>query len=258
MKRKQITVQLYTLREFMKTPEEIRKSLKKVRDIGYGSVQVSGLGIIDPYILKEMTDELGLAICVTHIPYNRFMNDLDNLIKEHKLWGCINVGIGSMPEKYRDQGKSGYEQFAKEFSEIGKKLSQHGLRFVYHNHRFEFQKYDGVSGLDILLNESDPKYFDFEIDTYWIQAGGADPVEWIKKVEGRMEVVHLKDMAILNNEQIFAEIGQGNLDWIKILDACKEIGVKWYAVEQDKCLRDPFESLKISYDYLADIGGVNE
>ena len=105
--------------------------------------------------------------------------------------------------------------------------------------------------MDILLEKSDPKYFDFELDTYWIQAGGADPVEWIRKVEGRMEVIHLKDMAILDNEQVFAEIGEGNLDWPRIFQACRDIGVKWYAVEQDSCLRDPFESLAISFRYIA-------
>ena len=104
--------------------------------------------------------------------------------------------------------------------------------------------------MELLLNETDPKEFEFEIDTYWVQAGGANPVNWIEKVEGRMGVVHLKDMAIVDDRQVFAEVGEGNLDWLEILKACNKIGVKWYAIEQDTCLRDPFESLAISYNNM--------
>ena len=115
---------------------------------------------------------------------------------------------------------------------------------------FEFEKFDGMTGMDILLNETDPETFGFELDTYWIQAGGADPAEWIKKAGKRLEVVHFKDMAIKENRQIFAEIGNGNLDWDHIIAACRETGVKWYAIEQDICPGDPFDSLKISLEIL--------
>jgi sugar phosphate isomerase/epimerase len=104
--------------------------------------------------------------------------------------------------------------------------------------------------MDILFSETDPEYFGFEIDTFWIQSGGANPVEWIYKVNGRMDVVHFKDMAIKEDQQIFAEIGEGNLNWDAIVKACRETGVKWYAIEQDKCLRDPFDSLTMSLKYL--------
>ena len=70
----------------------------------------------------------------------------------------------------------------------------------------------------------------------------------------RMPVVHLKDMVVLNGQQAMAEVGEGNLNWPAILQACREAGVEWYAVEQDECQRDPFESLKISYDNLKAMG----
>jgi len=249
MNKKSITAQLYTIRDFMKTPEDIEKSLKRVKEIGYDAVQVSKTGPIEPEKLKEIVDKLGLQICVTHTPYERIKDETEAVIREHKLWNCQYVGLGSMPEKFRAD-KEGYRSFIKEISGPAKQIADSGLQFVYHNHKFEFEKFDGITGMEILFNETDPKAFGFEIDTYWVQAGGANPVEWIKKVKGRMGVVHFKDMAIKSNEQIFAEIGQGNLNWPEIIKACREIGVKWYAVEQDKCLRDPFESLEISFKYL--------
>jgi len=256
MKTSQIAAQLYTVRKFTKTPEDIRNTFKKVRQIGYESVQLSGLGPIDPAELKSIGGEYGLKICITHTPYYRIVNDFDNVVKEHKLWQCECVGLGAMPGVFEDipdgfeRSREGYRAFARKMSEVAKKYNDVGLKFTYHNHNFEFEKYDEVTGLDILLQESDPHTFVFELDTYWVQAGGADPVEWIYKVKGRMKVVHLKDMAIVDGKQVFAEIGEGNLNWDKIIKACEETGVEWYAVEQDVCRRDPFEILKMSFDYL--------
>jgi sugar phosphate isomerase/epimerase len=246
---KMIAAQLYTLREFTKTPDDICKTLKKVKDIGYESVQVSGMGEIEPKELKSLADSFGMHICATHTPYERFINDLENVISEHRLWNCDYVGLGAMPEKYRS-GRQGYKDFIKEFSVIADEIYQGGLKFIYHNHSFEFEKFGGITGMDILFSETDPDTFGFELDTYWIQAGGSDPVDWIRKVEGRMDVVHFKDMGIKDNKQVFAEIGQGNLNWDNIIEACGSIGVKWYVIEQDICQGDPFQSLKTSYDYL--------
>jgi sugar phosphate isomerase/epimerase len=245
---KSIAAQLYTLRDFLKTREDIEKTLSKVKGIGYNAVQLSGLGPVDPLFLKELSLELDLKLCATHVPYDRLKNDLKAVIKEHQLWECEYVGIGSMPGEFA-KDKSGYTSFAKAASVIAKKLSDNGLKLIYHNHNFEFEKFDGLTGLDILLNESD-KALGFEIDTYWVQAGGASPVQWLKKVAGRIDVVHFKDMALVNNEQVMAEIGEGNLDWPSIIDVCREIKVKWYAVEQDVCRRNPFESLAMSFDFM--------
>ncbi|NLC67190.1 MAG: sugar phosphate isomerase/epimerase [Clostridiaceae bacterium] len=244
-----LVAQLYTVKDFTQTPGEIEKTLKKVKEIGYGAVQVSGIGPIDPYHLKNLADEAGVQIVVTHVPYGRMINDFDALVKEHKIWNCEYVGLGSMPPEY-SRDYDGYARFARDFSGIARKFADHGLKFVYHNHDFEFEKYNGKTGLEIIFDESDPEVFGFEIDTYWVQAGGADPVAWTRKVKGRMEVIHLKDMAIKERKQVFAEIGEGNLNWSEILKACNDIGVRWYCVEQDVCPGDPFESLAISFRNL--------
>ncbi len=191
-----------------------------------------------------------MKICVTHTSPDRLKNDLSSVIKEHKLWQCEYVGIGAMPSEYRNEGAEGYKRFVKDFNIIAKNLKSEGLKFAYHNHKFEFEKFDYLSGMDILFNESDQEAFTFIIDTYWVQAGGANPIEWIKKVNGRMGVVHFKDMAIKNDEQIFAEVGEGNLNWDKIIKTCEETKVKWHAVEQDICLGDPFYSLEKSFKFL--------
>lgn len=252
MDKKQLAAQLYTIRDFMKTPEDVKASLKKIRDIGYEAIQISGYQSVSAQEMKSLTDEFDLTICVTHIPLERLTDELDKVIEEHKLWGCKYIGLGAMPAEYRT-GKEGIKAFAAKMKPVAEKIYEEGLQFIYHNHKFEFEKYDGIPGLEILLNATDQKAFGFELDTYWVQAGGANPVDWIKKVKGRMKVVHLKDMAIINDTQVFAEIGNGNLNWTEILDTCKKTGVEWYAIEQDKCPGDPFDSLKMSFDYLTNL-----
>lgn len=240
---------MYTLREFTKTAEGLRDAFQKLKTIGYQAVQISGIGPIDPQLVKQYADEAGLTICATHVAWDRLVNDLDQLAAEHKLWNCKYIGLGALPKEYQNS-LEGYRTFAKLASGIARILKeQHGLQFIYHNHDFEFERLDGVTGIEALLEECDPAV-GFELDMYWVQAGGANPVDWVHKVNGRMPVVHLKDMAIVARKQIFAEIGEGNMNYEDIIQAGRETGVEWFVVEQDICRRDPFESLEISFKYL--------
>lgn len=247
-----IAAQLYTVREFTKTPEGIAATFKRIREIGYEAVQLSALGPIDPVELKKIADDNGLTICSTHISYERMRDETDAVIAEHKLWGCLYPGIGGMPAAYRNA--EGFHRFAKEASEVARRLKEAGLTFVYHNHSFELEKFGDRTGLRILYDESDPEAFTSEIDTYWIQHGGGDPAAWISSLKGRAHVVHLKDMAVRGGKPTFAEVGEGNLNWPRILDACRMAGVRWYIVEQDICPGDPFDSLAISLRNLRQMG----
>ena len=248
----QLAAQLYTVRDFTNTPADIATTMKKVKQLGYDAVQCSALGVIDAHELKRIVDGEGLTICATHTDYDRMRDEPQAVIDEHNLWGCKHAAIGGLPQEYRSA--EGYARFAKEASEVGKRLAEGGLTFSYHNHSFELEKFNGRTGLELLYEESDPKYFNSELDTYWIQHGGGDPAAWIRKLKGRADIIHLKDMAMDGRTQLFAEVGEGNLNWSAILDACKEADVEWYIIEQDTCQRDPFESLGISLRNLKEMG----
>jgi len=239
-----IAAQLYTLREFTKTPAEIADTMKKVAQIGYESVQVSGMGRIDPHELRKIVDGEGLSICSTHTAYDRMKNETAAVIEEHYILGCKNPAVAGIPADHRNA--EGFHKFAKEASEVARKLAEGGLTWSYHNHSFELEKFGDKVGLEILRTESDPKYFNLEIDTYWIQHGGGDSAEWITRCKGRIPLLHLKDMGNKGGQPLMMEIGEGNLNWPNILGAAKKAGVEWYIIEQDTCQRDPFESLAIS------------
>lgn len=250
----QLAAQLYTIREFTQTAADFAASMAKIRAIGYPAVQVSAIGPIPHADVWQIVSDNGLTICNTHVSFDKLQQDIDAVIDQHKLWQTAHVAIGSMPAAYRDSGEDGYKRFAADANVIGAKLHDAGLTFSYHNHSFEFARFGDRTGLDIIYDESDPRYVQAEIDTYWVQHGGGDPAVWVRKMTNRMPVIHLKDMVVVDNQPAMAEVGEGNMNFAAILAACADAGVEWYAVEQDICRRDPFDSLKISYDNLRAMG----
>ncbi len=248
-----IAVQMYTLREFAKTPTDIAKTLAKVKTLGYEAVQVSGFGPCEATEVAKILEGEGLICASTHTSLERLEEKLDEFIEEHHLWGCKHTAIASMPKEYHTP--DGILTFASKADEIGNKLAQAGIVLSYHNHNFEFAKVGDKTWLEILYDNTDPKNLQAELDTYWVQSGGGDPAEWILKYPGRMQMMHVKDMVIGPDGQRFAEIGEGNLNWPAILSAAKDAGVEWYCVEQDDCYgRDPFDCLKTSLENLHEMG----
>lgn len=249
-----VAAQLYSVREYTQTIAGVAASLKKVAEIGYKAVQISGFGPVDAHEVAKLVEDNGLTVASTHVGWDRFTQDLDNLIEEHLLWKCQHPAVGSLPRQYHSL--EGLKRFVDELAPIAAKLANVGMDFSYHNHNHELARYDGVTWLERLFDATPAEMLKFEIDTYWIQAGGADPVWWIRKCAGREPLLHLKDMIVTpEREQRFAEIGEGNLNWPAILQAAAESGVEWYFVEQDRSYdRDPFESLAISYRNLVKMG----
>ncbi|MFH1007405.1 MAG: sugar phosphate isomerase/epimerase [Candidatus Latescibacterota bacterium] len=247
-----IGAQLFTLRDYLKTPEDITKTLRALREIGYEALQVSGVGPIAPRDLKKILDDEGLMACATHTGYDPLVKETERVIDEHKILGASHaVCPGLAPEYHNAQG---YATVARELSKVGKILKEKGITLSYHNHATEFEKYGDRIGLDILYEESDPAYLQAELDTYWVQSGGGDPAAWCRKLAGRLPLLHLKDMGIQDNKQIMMEVGEGNLEWEGILSACRAGGTQWYLVEQDVCQRHPLESLKISLENMRAMG----
>ena len=249
-----VGAQLYTVREFTKDLAGVAESLKKVADIGYKTIQISGFGPADPKEVAKLCEDNGLQVVSTHRSWNAFLEDLDNEIEIHKLWKCDHPAIGSLPGEYHTP--DGLKRFLDELAPVAEKLAAEGMDFSYHNHNHELVKYGGQTWLAMLYEQAPPDMLKAEIDTFWIQAGGGDPAAWVRMCAGREPLLHLKDFAMApGREWRFAEIGEGNMNWTSILEAAQEGGVEWYLVEQDRCYeRDPFESLAISYRNLKEMG----
>ena len=252
MANKKVGLQLFTLRAFLRDEEEIRDTLAKVKKIGYDNVQVSGVGRIEPKKLREILDELKLYPCSHHTIFDRIVNQTDDFIKECRIMGYTNVACAVAPESMMNE--AGYIKIGRELSKAGEVLLENGITLVYHNHAFELQKYKGKTGLEIIYDESDPRYLQTELDTYWLAFGGADPIAWIEKYKERCPIIHFKDMKVHFNQTRMTEVGNGNLNWPGIIKALKNTNCKWYVVEQDLQDINPFESVRVSLENLKKLG----
>lgn len=248
-------VTLFNFHREIKTLSDLDNVLSFLKSLGTNTVQISGISHIPYEDAAILCDKYGMDVCLTHNSKERILGDTDKLIEEHKILGCHNIGLGAMGEEYRSL--EGYKNFIADFTPAAKKIKDAGLQFAYHNHAFEFERYGGRKGLDILIEDTDPNLFNFIIDTHWVQTGGCNPVDYIKKVSGRMKVCHFKDYKIVNNERDFAEIGTGNLNLDECFIACKESGVENIIIEQDSTTIDIFESTKISVNNLLEIAERN-
>ncbi len=244
-------VTLFNFHREIKTLEDLDKVLAFLKDLGVNTVQVSGIGHLAYKDVAVYCKKYDLEVCLTHNAPERVLNDTDALIEEHKILGCKNIGIGYIGEDYR--GTEGYKRFIEEFSVPAQKILDAGMKFNYHNHAFEFEKYDGRLGMDIMIEDSEKDLLNFVIDTHWVQTGGCNPAKYIEKVAGRMSVCHFKDFKIVDNERKFAEIGTGNLDLDECYRLCVKTGVEYIIIEQDSTDIDIFESTKISVNNLKEI-----
>ena len=249
MKKNQIAAQGYTLHSICPDRESADKAFAAVKAIGYDAIQISALWHLGVDTLVELCRKHELEVCATHIAFSDIVNDFDKVVADHKALGCKYVGIGSMPAEARES-LDACRAFVKQFNEYGLRLKEEGLTLIYHNHHFELADLGGGTLMDVLFEEGDPEAWQFEIDTHWIVRGFNDPVKWIRKVGGRMDCIHFKDLVNLADGPTYAEIGEGTLNWGEIVPACRSIGVKWYIVEQDVCKGSPIDSLKISYDNM--------
>jgi len=237
--------QLYTVREFMKTEEDFARTMEKIAAIGYKYVQVSGIGAVSAECIAKAVRDTGLKVILTHTNPTRILNETEKVIEEHELFGCDGIGIGGI-FNYKPWGIESFKRFADDFAPAIEKITKAGKHFLYHNHKFEFERCpDKKLFLEYIMNASPDLMLTF--DTYWAQAGGADPADAIEKYAGKIFTTHLKDMRIINNEQVMAEVGEGNMNFDRIIDSCLKAGIRYHMVEQDIVPADPFDSLAISY-----------
>lgn len=253
MKKQQVAAQLYTIRNHIKTPSDIAAAMKRIREIGYEAVQVSGMGPIAEEELNAILDSEGLVCCATHEKTQQILEEPEAIVERLGKLRCTYTAVpspGGTPLDTLDDVK----RYIDAMDKAGAVLAKAGQVLTYHNHHIEFQRVDGSLILDMIYDQSDPAHLQGEIDTHWVQAGGGEPTAWCTRLNNRLPLLHLKDYGLdKERNRAFKEIGYGNLHWDTIIPAAEKAGCRWYIVEQDGnwANDDPFESLRMSYDYIA-------
>jgi len=250
MKPNQICAQLYTVRDFLQTPADIAVSLKKIREIGYETVQLSGLGPIEVTELKAMLDGEGLVCCATHEDAAMILDTPQAVVEKLNALGCT-ITAYPYPAGIEFKSIDDVKALAARLNAAGEVLYNAGQVLCYHNHHIEFRRIGGRTILETLYEETDPRFLQGEPDTYWVQYGGGCTVSWVRYLAQRLPIIHYKDYMVTEDNQVtFTEIGNGNLDWPHITAAAEAAGCEWFSVEQDTCPGDPFASLAQSYNYM--------
>jgi sugar phosphate isomerase/epimerase len=194
--------------------------------------------------------ELGLQIIAPHLGIDDFEKRIDQTVA---LCKTMRTDMACLPWVGEDVYRNGWATAAARMNKIGEAMKSHGLTFLYHNHDFEFRPEGGQPGYDVFIDSVDPTLVSLEMDAYWVQSGGGDPVAYLKRLKGRVKTMHFKDMKPGEKKEM-EDVGYGILDWKAIIPAAKEAGVLYAIIEHDNPTGDPLQHVARSRDYLIDQG----
>ncbi len=254
---------LYTIRDTMgKDPKGV---LQAVADAGYSYVEAAGYSEgmfygMTPTEFKEYLGKVGLTPVSSHHG-DVTLDNADEMIAAVKEVGFqyFVIPVPPMghfkfdPETRTLSMSEDVEEVMNIINTIAEKCHAAGVKCLYHNHDFEFEKNaKGIVPMDYFIENSNPEHLNFEIDLYWATKAGVDPIAYFNKAPGRFKAWHVKDM---DNEGRFAPVGEGNIDFAKILAQKELSGMEYYFVEQDATFNEtPMEAIVISHEGLEEIG----
>lgn len=244
-----IGVQLYTVRGEME--KDFEGSLQKIAAIGYKEVEFAGYYNKSPKDIRAILDRYGLIAPSTHAPLEDIQTKLDQTIETARAIGHQFQICPYLLDKDR-RTLDDYKRHAETFNRAGEACRKAGIQFGYHNHDFEFLAFaakDGRLPYDLLLEETDKDLVKMELDLYWIAKAGKDPIAYLDKHKDRFVLFHVKDMDKTPQRDV-TEVGRGAIDFKTIFAKAPKGAIKHYFVEQDRCPGSPFDSIKISFDYL--------
>ena len=255
---------LYTLRDDFSVALE--KTLQQVSDEGYDYIEAASYNDgkfygLSPVAFKSLLASMNLKPVSTH-QGSVTLDNADQMIADVKAAGFTYFVVPVPPMgmfKFDRQTMSmGMNGTPKELLDIlnvlGEKCHAAGLQLLYHNHDFELKKNENnIVILDYLLENTDPKYVNFQMDLFWVTKAGVDPLDYFNKYPGRFLIWHVKDM---DDKGRFAPVGEGIIDFKRILAQKERSGMKYYMVEQDMTFDGlkPLEAVKISHKGLKTFG----
>lgn len=235
----EIGIAPYTFRKVFRFG--IPATLDLIQSMGFTEIEGGGAGM-DATEYRKLCDERGLKIPSMGTGYQNLVEDPMAVVETAKTFGSKYVMVAWIPHNTGKFGLANAKKACEDFNAAGKILSENGLVLCYHAHGYEFA--DDGSGqtiLDYMMKNTDPRYVSFEMDIFWIQFGGGDPVALLKKYPDRWKLMHVKDMQKgiakdltgLTNPEFDVTLGTGQIDIKQVLKTAKEVGIKHYFIEDE-------------------------
>ena len=273
-------VQQFMLGTVMNNEKQARQTLSAIKKAGYDAIELCGfmihpMGLVVRLLTKAagmpvgkggnlnwhaLVKEAGLKVVGLHLDLGTLEKDISACAAEAKAFGTKYIVITGM---YRfDYGsEAAVKELAQRLNKTGKALKEQGMELLYHNHNCELRCTEsGKLAYEILLEETDPEYVNFEFDSYWFAEGGADPLDWMQKLGNRMKLWHINDRGsrvrgasmtpILKSDSM--ELGTGNMPLDALLEQAKKTGCEGVILESHRnwIEKSPIKSLQLSSKYL--------
>ena len=205
-----IGIQLFTVRRDLQ--RDVEGTLAKVAAIGFTEVEFAGFPQGTAASLRAMLDRHGLTAVSNHVRFGALRADWDRTLDDAAALGQRYIVVASIAAAER-RTIDDWKRIAALFNKAGEASLARKIQFAYHNHDFEFAPIDGKLGYDVLLEETDPRLVQFEMDLYWITRGDKDPLDYYAKWPGRFPLLHIKDMS---PDRGFADLGKGTIDFKRV------------------------------------------
>jgi sugar phosphate isomerase/epimerase len=246
---RRIALELGTLHEHLKTTEDAARTLAQVREIGYERVVLGGASAVAPATLKQLSEAAGLTICGAQADAREIVEQPKRVADMLSTLGC-RLAVYPRPHVPLST-LNDVHALCDELSRAGEVLRSRGQQLCYRNHALEFRRLGGKTILDWIYERTDPILVQGALDTYGVQAGGAEPAGYCARLSGRLPLLLLQDYAISpKNEPFEAALGDGNLSLGRILREAEAAACDWYVVGQGSGVEAPFAAIARSLSYL--------
>ncbi len=228
----------YTFRNSF--PQGIAATLDTIQMLGFTEIEGGG-GNMDAHEYKKLCEERGLKIPSMGASYQQIIENPEQVIERARIYEARYVMCSWIPHTTGKFDIQDARKAVKDFNRVGKLFKQHGLTLCYHPHGYEFKPYKNGTLLDYIITQTNANHVSFEMDIFWIQFGGGDPAELLRKYPSRWKLMHLKDMKEgipkdltgLTNPEYDVALGTGQIDIKRVIQAAQEIGVEHYFIEDE-------------------------
>jgi sugar phosphate isomerase/epimerase len=248
-----LSIQLYTLRSL----GELDRVLDVVKQAGYGHVETVGYHLDDAENVRAKLDARGLKVSSSHVGLEALRERLDVVLRACRILGFDQLFMPAVPSEQRQSDATFWRALGRELGDLAARMRDQGIAFGYHNHDWELSPKEGAkTALDLIFEAAEGTPLCWQVDIAWLVRGGADPKKWMERYRDRVVSAHVKDIARQGqneNQDGWADVGDGVLDWQDLWQAARAAGARWMVVEHDKPA-DPAQTARASYAFINRMG----
>jgi sugar phosphate isomerase/epimerase len=248
-----LSIQLYTMRAL----GDLDRILDAVAEAGYRQVETVGSHLHDAATTRSKLDARGLKVSSSHVSLAALREGPDAVVEACRTIGIDQLFMPAVPPDQRAMAADGWRALGLELGQMAERLRGQGIELGYHNHHWELKPKDGAkTALELIFEAAEGSPLTWQADVAWLVRGRVEPKAWLQRYRSRLTSAHVKDIAPAGQNQDedgWADVGSGVLDWRDLWQACRGAGARWMVVEHDKP-KDPARAARTSFCFLTGMG----